>query len=148
MLKTFGHNRSNRSSHRRCSVRKSFLRNFTKFTGKHLWQSVFFNKVPGLRPATLIKKETLAQVFSYKFRKVSKDTFLQNTSGLNGATKDKLREKICLRLSLKFLQLRWWRRKLCLLYKLSSTLSNLDYGLLVYMYSACWKFRSTLLFRK
>ena len=106
------------------------------------------SSLPGLRPATLIKKETLAQVFSYKFRKVSKDTFLQNTSGLNGATKDKLREKICLRLSLKFLQLRWWRRKLCLLYKLSSTLSNLDYGLLVYMYSACWKFRSTLLFRK
>ena len=26
-----------RSSHRRCSVRKGVLRNFTKFTGKHLY---------------------------------------------------------------------------------------------------------------
>ena len=35
----------NRSSHRGCSVRKSVLRNFAKFTGKHLCQSLFFNKV-------------------------------------------------------------------------------------------------------
>ena len=37
-----------RSSHRRCSVRKIVLRNFAKFTGKHLCQSLFFNKVAGL----------------------------------------------------------------------------------------------------
>ena len=36
-----------RSSHQRCSVRKGVLRNFTKFTGKHLCQSLFFNKVAG-----------------------------------------------------------------------------------------------------
>ena len=35
-----------RSSHRRCSVKKGVLRNFAKFTGKHLCQSLFFNKVP------------------------------------------------------------------------------------------------------
>ena len=29
--------------------------NFAKFTGKHLCQSLFFNKVAGLRPATLLK---------------------------------------------------------------------------------------------
>ena len=34
-----------RSSHRRCSVRKGVLRNFAKFTGKHLCQSLFFYKV-------------------------------------------------------------------------------------------------------
>ena len=33
-----------RSSHRRCFVRKVVLRNFAKFTGKHLRQSLFFNK--------------------------------------------------------------------------------------------------------
>ena len=33
--------------------KKDVLRNFTKFTGKHLCQSLFFNKV---RPATLLKK--------------------------------------------------------------------------------------------
>ena len=38
-----------RSSHRRCSVRKGVLRNFTKFTGKQLCQNLFFNKVAGLR---------------------------------------------------------------------------------------------------
>ena len=40
----------NRSSHRRCSVKKGVLRNYAKFTGKHLCQSFFFNKVAGLRP--------------------------------------------------------------------------------------------------
>ena len=44
------------SSHRRWSVRKGVLRNFAKFTGKHLCQGLFFNKVAGLRPATLFKK--------------------------------------------------------------------------------------------
>ena len=32
------------------SVKKGGLRNFTKFTGKHLCKSLFFNKVAGLRP--------------------------------------------------------------------------------------------------
>ena len=35
----------NRSTHQRCSVKKGVLRNFTKFTGKRLCQSLFFNKV-------------------------------------------------------------------------------------------------------
>ena len=36
-----------RSSDWWCSVRKGVLRNFAKFTGKHLWQSLFFSKVAG-----------------------------------------------------------------------------------------------------
>ena len=36
-----------RGSHRRCYVRKDVLRNFAKFTGKHLCQDLFFNKVEG-----------------------------------------------------------------------------------------------------
>ena len=32
-----------RSSHQSCSVRRGVLRNFPKFTGKHLCQSLFFN---------------------------------------------------------------------------------------------------------
>ena len=35
---------------RRCSVKKCVLRNFAKFTGKHLFQGLFFNKVVGLSP--------------------------------------------------------------------------------------------------
>ena len=37
-------------------MKKCVLRNFTKITGKHLRQSLFCNKVAGLRPATLLKK--------------------------------------------------------------------------------------------
>ena len=36
-----------RSSHWRCCNRKGVLRNFAKFIGKHLRQSLFFNKVAG-----------------------------------------------------------------------------------------------------
>ena len=35
------------SSHQRCSIKKGVLRNFAKFTGKHLCQSLFFNEVAG-----------------------------------------------------------------------------------------------------
>ena len=37
-----------RSSRRRCFMLKIAFRNFTKFTGKHPCQSLFFNKVTGL----------------------------------------------------------------------------------------------------
>ena len=45
------------SSHQSCSIKKGVLRNFAKFTGKHLWQSLFFNKVAGAA-CNFIKKET------------------------------------------------------------------------------------------
>ena len=50
-----------RSSQWRCSVRKSVLRNFVKFTGKHLWQSLFFNKV------TAATASDLSRVFTWIF---------------------------------------------------------------------------------
>ena len=37
---------------------KVALKNFAKFTGKHLCQSLFFNKNEGLRPAGLLKKDS------------------------------------------------------------------------------------------
>ena len=55
-------------------MKKDVLRNFAKFTGKHLCQSFFFNKVAGLH-CNFIKKEALAQVFSYEVCKISKNTF-------------------------------------------------------------------------
>ena len=36
-----------RNSHRKCSVKNGVLRNFAKFKGTHLCQSLFFNKVAG-----------------------------------------------------------------------------------------------------
>ena len=41
-----------RSSHQRYSVTKGVFRNFAKFTGKHLCQILFFNKVAGLSPVS------------------------------------------------------------------------------------------------
>ena len=41
----------------------------------------FFNKIAGLRAATLLKKETLAQVLSCEFCEMSTNTLFQNTSG-------------------------------------------------------------------
>ena len=38
-----------RGSHQRCSIKKDVLKNFTKLTGKHLCQSLFFDKAAGLR---------------------------------------------------------------------------------------------------
>ena len=45
-----------RSSRLEVFCQKGVLRNFTKFTGKCLCQSLIFNKVEGLRPANLVKK--------------------------------------------------------------------------------------------
>ena len=38
-----------RSSHQRCSIKRGVLKNVSKFTGKRLCQSLFFNKVAGLQ---------------------------------------------------------------------------------------------------
>ena len=70
-----------RSRQRRCSVKKGFLKIFIKFTGKHLCQSLFFNKVAGLRPATLLKKRLWHTCFPVSFAKFLGTTFLQKALG-------------------------------------------------------------------
>ena len=50
--------------------KKGVIRNFAKFTGKHLCQRVFFNKVAGLRTATLLKKTLRHRSFPVNFAKV------------------------------------------------------------------------------
>ena len=60
------------SSYQRCSAKKGVLGNFTKFIGKYLCQSLFFNKVGS---------EDLAQVFSSEFREILKTPFIHNTFG-------------------------------------------------------------------
>ena len=59
-----------RNSHQRCSIEIGVLRNFTKFTGKHLCQSLFFNKVAA---------QTLAQVFSCEFCEIFKNILFYRT---------------------------------------------------------------------
>ena len=53
----------------RCSVKKYVLENFAIFTGKYLCQSLYFNNVAGLNPATLLKKRLLHRCFPVSFAK-------------------------------------------------------------------------------
>ena len=53
---------------------KCALRNFQKFTGKHLRQRLFFNRFACFRPTALLKKR-LWQVLSRKFCEISKAPF-------------------------------------------------------------------------
>ena len=52
------------------------LRNFAKFTGKHLCQSLSFNKVAGLRPATFLKRRLWHRCFPVNFAKSLRTPFL------------------------------------------------------------------------
>ena len=56
-----------RSSCPEVFCKKGFLESFTKFTGKHLCQSLFFNKDADLRPATLLKKRFQHSSFPVNF---------------------------------------------------------------------------------
>ena len=71
----------NKSSHQRYSMKKGVLRNFTKFIGKHLCQSLIFNKVGGLRPTALLKKRLRHRYFPADFVEFPRTPILQNTSG-------------------------------------------------------------------
>ena len=64
-----------RSSHQRCYARKGVLRNFTKFTEKRLCQSLFFDKVAGLSPVTLLKKKLWHGCFPVNFVKFLRTSF-------------------------------------------------------------------------
>ena len=62
----------------RCSV-KGVLKNFTKFTGKHLCESLFFDKVSGYRPTTLLKKRLCHWCFPVNFVKFLRTPFFKRT---------------------------------------------------------------------
>ena len=49
--------------------RKGVLRNCAKFIEKYLLQSLFFNKVAGFRPVTLLKKRLWYRCFPVNFAK-------------------------------------------------------------------------------
>ena len=55
---------------------KGVLRNFAKLTIKRLCQSLFFNKVAGLGPATLLKKRLCYTCYPVNFAKFLRTPFL------------------------------------------------------------------------
>ena len=57
-------------------LEKCVLKHFEKLTGKPLCQCLFFNKIAGLRPETLIKKRRWQRCFPVTIAKFLKNTFL------------------------------------------------------------------------
>ena len=65
-----------RSSRPEVFYEKGVLRNFARFTGNHLCQSLFFNKVAGLILATLLKKRLWYRCLPVNFVKFLRTPFL------------------------------------------------------------------------
>ena len=61
--------------------KKGVLRNFPKFTRKWLCQSLFFNKIAGLRLAVLLKKRLWHRRFLWILRYFEEHLFFKNASG-------------------------------------------------------------------
>ena len=74
--KRIENNWNSRSSRPCAFCTKSVLRNFAKFTGKHLHQSFLLNKVVGLKPVTLLKKRPWNRSFPVHFAKFLRTPFL------------------------------------------------------------------------
>ena len=64
-----------RSSSPEVFCAKGVLKNFAKFTGKHLCRSLFFNKNADLRPAILFKKGLWNRCFPVDFEKFLRKPF-------------------------------------------------------------------------
>ena len=62
----------------KASKKKGVLKNSARFTGKHLCQSLFFNQVAGLRPATLLKKRLWHRRFPVNLAKFLKTPILKS----------------------------------------------------------------------
>ena len=71
---------NDRTSHRKCSLKNGVLKNFAKFAGKDLCQSLFFHKVTGFRPAILLKRRLWQNCFTVNFANILRTHFLQKTS--------------------------------------------------------------------
>ena len=58
-------------------MKKVFLEISQKFTGKHLYQSLFLNKAKGLRPVTLLKSRLWHRCFAVNFAKFLRTPFFK-----------------------------------------------------------------------
>ena len=72
-------NLTNRSSHRRYSIKNGVLKNFAKFAGKYLYKSPFLNTVARWRLQLYLKRDSDTGVF-LRILIIFKKNVLQNTS--------------------------------------------------------------------
>ena len=75
-LRKIFQNQNSRSSRPEVFCEKAVLKKSAKFRGKHLCWSLSFNKVAGLRPATLLKERLQQRCFPGNFAKFLRATFL------------------------------------------------------------------------
>ena len=61
---------ADRNSHRRCFVKIGILKNFAKFTEKHLCLSLFLIKLQASRAATLLKRDSKNTYFEDHLREI------------------------------------------------------------------------------
>ena len=57
-------------------MKKYFLDNFAKFTGKNLYQSLFFNKIAGINLQLCLKKRIWQGRFYSEFCEILNNNFL------------------------------------------------------------------------
>ena len=62
--------------------KKYVAKNFAQLTEEHLWCNLFFNKVAGLRHATVFKEESTTRVFSCEFFEDFNSIFFHKTRWL------------------------------------------------------------------
>ena len=65
--------------------KQGVLKNIIKFTGKHLCQSLFFNKVAGDAAPTLLKKRLWRRCFLCEFCEIFKNTYLKEHPWTNAS---------------------------------------------------------------
>ena len=70
-----------RSSHPEMFCKKAVLRDFPKFTRKHLCQSLFITKVAGQGQQLYLKRDPVSWCFLWILQNLEEHLFLQNTSG-------------------------------------------------------------------
>ena len=78
-----------RSSHRRCSLRKDVLRNFAKFTGKHLLRN--FAKFTGKHLGNFAKftgKHLLRNFAKFTGKNLCQSLFFNNVADLDQSTQN------------------------------------------------------------
>ena len=70
-----------RSSRPEVLCKKGALKNFAKFTWKHLCQSLLFIKFGGIKPVTLLKKRLWHRCFPVTFAKFLRTQFYRTPPG-------------------------------------------------------------------
>ena len=114
-------------------LKKCVFKNFAKFTGKHLSQSLFLNKVGGLRPAILLRKTSWHRCFPVNFAKFLLALFFGRTPLVAASVTNQFIET---------LNTFNWHRNLFLGFFERRLFSQSDFVSTIYLVYFCYRFIS------